>query len=146
MYFRAHDGLNLATALGLLTLGLVVVYYTTGDREPGNLFFPLPTEPPWLAHLMATQQQPAFGVLVAAVGAGLLWYAIGGPLPSWLRVVLLWATLALLWDLLLYRAMGFWTARNPPWWAVVWLTGLTVACTVRRIGDLRNTWLACRTG
>lgn len=136
---RQHDGLTLAVTLGLLSLGIVMLYYTLRGQGSGNLFFPLPAEPFWLVTMLRWQETAVFSALVFAVGA-----LYGGYFLYWpptqpaarVRVWVGWLTLALLWDLTLYRAVGFWTAQNPPWWAVLWLGAVTVALTVRRIGDL----------
>ncbi len=140
MQYRERDGLTLAIGIGLLLLGLVMCWYTTGDRDPGNLFFPRLQEPLWLNMVMGWQETWWFGALVALAGAAYLWHGAGVPMPNALRVVVVWAVLALIWDVMLYRAIGFWTARNPPWWATVWLVGITVALTIRRVADLHKVW------
>ncbi len=140
MQYREREGLTLAVSIGLLLLGLVVCWYTTGGRDPSRLFFPHPTEPQWLSTLMGWQETPWFGGGVVIAGGLYLWQGFGRPMPGWLRVCVVWGVLALVWDLLIYRAIGLWTAQTPPWPATVWITGLAVALTVRQVGDLRMAW------
>lgn len=135
MQYRERDGLNLAIGIGLLFLGLLICWYTTGGRDPSKLFVPRPPGPAWLNTVMAWQETTWWGALVVLAGALYLWHWGGWPLTGWLRVLVVWGVLALIWDLLIYRALGVWTAHAPPWPATAWLTGLTVALTVRRGRD-----------
>ncbi len=140
MQYRERDGLTLAISIGLMFLGLLICWYTTGGRDPSKLFVPRPIGPLWLDTMMEWQEMTWWGVMVLSAGALYLWHWGGWPMLGWLRVGLTWGVLALVWDLLIYRAMGVWTANAPPWPATAWLTGLAVALTIRRVADLHKVW------
>lgn len=148
MYVRAHDGLTLAVATGLISLGSVMVYYTvTPGVDPGNLFFPLPVDPHWLASAMLWERQPWFGcslVIAGLVYGYYFWWGGYRRGPLWLDIALGWGVMSLLWTLFLYRVLGFYTARNPPWWAIIWLGSVTLALTIRRLSDLYALWRLTR--